>query len=350
MNDIKPEIFAAEVSRFHTLVQEAKRVVITCHVSPDGDAVGSSLGLRSVLMKLGKYARVVTPDMPPRSLSFLPGAQTIIYASSAPEHAAEHFNTADLIVCLDFNDPMRVDKLEPMLLGATAPKVLIDHHLNPVDFADVTISCPSSSSTCLLLHRVLEQAGWGSSLTADGATCLLAGMMTDTGGFTYNANSPELYRAVADLVERGADHDTLYKRIFDTAGESRLRICGYGLYRKMLVVKEFQLALITLTADELAEFGYQRGDTESLVNKPLAMEDVAWSVFLRQDEDNFVKVSMRSKGDFPVNEVCTALYNGGGHKNAAGGEFYGPLDECVNVLMRALPSFEKYLPQTSRTK
>lgn len=345
-DDITPRAISDIVS----LVSRAKRVVITCHVSPDGDAIGSSLALRGVLMAQGKYARVVTPDLPPRSLSFLPGAESIVVASCAPEMAASQFSQADLIVCLDFNDPTRIDRLAPCLEKTKARKVLIDHHLFPVDFADVTVSLPSRSSTCLLLHEVMLKAGWSEFINAEAATCLMAGMMTDTGGLTYNSNSPGLYLAMADLLSRGADHDAIYKRIFDTASESRLRLCSYALYRKMLLMKEFNLSIITLTKQELDEFGYQRGDTESLVNKPLAMEDTLWSVFMRQDSDNFVKVSMRSKGDFPVNEVCEALYGGGGHKNAAGGEFYGSLDDAVNALVEALPRFRHYLPNHNNDK
>lgn len=344
-----PTIDTPLADSLRRMIDAATEVVITCHVSPDGDALGSTLAMQRVLIAMGKRAWVVTPDLPPRSLGFLPGIHDIIPASQKPGRAADLISRADLIMCLDFNALMRLDRMQEAIASATAPKVLIDHHLDPERFADLVISRPAASSTCYLLYNVLAAIGADPFIDRRVAECLLAGMMTDTGGFTYNSNDPGLYIVLAALLERGVDKDRLYKQVFDTAGESRLRICGYAIYRKMQLFSDHRLSLITLTKTELDEFGYTKGDTESLVNKPLAMPDVEWSVFMRQDEERFVKVSCRSKGHFPVNKVCEKLFGGGGHENAAGGEFYGTLGEAVATLLGAVHEFDRYLPAKSKT-
>lgn len=348
-NDISQPINdLPQASEIRSMIDAAKEVVLTCHVSPDGDAIGSTLALQHVLQRMGKTVWIVTPDMPPRSLGFLPRVHDIIVATQKPERAHELIARADLIVCLDFNALMRLDKLQDYVRDSAARKVLIDHHLDPENFADAAVSRPEASSTCYLLYNVICAMGLGGLIDRNAAECLYTGMMTDTGGFTYNSNDPGLYLVIAELLRSGVDKDRLYKLVFDTAGESRLRICGYAMYRKMMIFPEHRAALITLTRGELDEFGYSKGDTESLVNRPLAMPDVVYSVFLRQDEENFVKVSSRSKGHFPVNKLCERFFGGGGHENAAGGEFYGTLDDAVDLFLQAMPQFDKYLPNTNK--
>lgn len=347
-NDISQTIHdLPQAAGIRRMIDSVHEVVLTCHVSPDGDAIGSTLALQGILSRMGKRAWIVTPDMPPRSLGFLPRVRDIIAASQKPDRARELIARAGLVICLDFNALMRLDKLQDAVRDTAAPKVLIDHHLDPEDFADITVSRPEASSTCYLLYNVICAMGLGHMIDRNIAECIYTGMMTDTGGFTYNSNDPGLYTVTASLLRCGIDKDRLYKLVFDTAGESRLRICGYALYRKMMVFPSHRAALITLTRAELDEFGYSKGDTESLVNKPLAMPDVVYSVFLRQDEDRFVKVSARSKGHFPVNRLCERFFGGGGHENAAGGEVYGTLDEAVALLMEAMPQFDQYLPKTT---
>lgn len=342
---ILPTLDIKQAQSVRCMVDQAHEVVMVCHVSPDGDAIGSTLAMYHVLRLMGKRPWVVTPDMPPRSLGFLSGVHDIVVASQKPWRAEELVGRADLIICLDFNAMMRLDKISGIVASSPARKLLIDHHLYPEGFADLTISHPEASSTCYLLYNVLVAAGMSDMIGREAAECIFTGMMTDTGGFTYNSNDPGLYTVTADLLRRGVDKDKLYKLVFDTAGESRLRICGYAIYRKMIIFAEHQASVISLTKSELDEFEYAKGDTESLVNKPLAMPGVTYSVFLRQDDDNFVKVSARSKGHFPVNKLCELYFGGGGHENAAGGEFYGTLDEAMCRLVEAMPEFDKYLPE-----
>lgn len=323
------------------LIDDAKNIVITCHVSPDGDAIGSSLALMHVLTQINKNVAVVTPDQCPKSLLFLPGTENIIPYSVNKITVEHKIQSADLIFCLDFNSLYRVDKMEQVLNTAIATKVLIDHHLEPEEFATIKISRPELSSTCLLLYYVLFQLGYSNFISKDVATCIYAGMMTDTGNFSYNSSDEKIYLVIADLVSRGIEKDDIYNRIYNTNNESRLRICGYALSEKLQLFKIHKAALITLTKEELAKFQYEKGDTEGLVNIPLSIPEIEYSAFFRED-DEYVKISMRSIGDFPVNKLCEQYFNGGGHKNAAGGEFYGSIVDAENLFKSTLFENDKY--------
>lgn len=323
------------------LIDGAKNVVITCHVSPDGDAIGSSLALKHVLVQLKKDVAVVTPDQCPKSLLFLHGSDTIIPYSVNKSIAENKIQSADLIFCLDFNSLYRVDKMAEVLNNAIATKVLIDHHLEPEDFAKIIISNPKLSSTCLLLYYALMQLGYLNYISKEVATCIYTGMMTDTGNFSYNSIDSNIYLVIADLINRGIDKDDIYNRIYNTNNESRLRLCGYALSNKMQLYAEHHAALITINQDELNKFNYEKGDTEGLVNIPLSLPGIYYSAFFREDQD-YIKISMRSIGDFPVNKICELYFNGGGHKNAAGGEFYGSITEAENLFKSTLIKNDKY--------
>lgn len=334
-----------QTRRVRQLLADAHNIVITCHMTPDGDALGSSLCLYHTLCAMERNVRVVVPDAYPENLAFLPGARSIIVASYHPRQARTAFSQADLIFCLDFNDPARIDRMEPMLTAAKAPKVVIDHHLNPEINADVIISAPHKSSTCALLFMTLHSLGLLPALGLEAATCCCAGMMTDTGNFSYNSNDPELYSILAELVRIGVDKDALYARIFNTNSETRVRIMGYGQFAKMQIFPDHRAAVITLSRDELNMLDYHRGDTEALVNVPLSIPGIVWSVFLREDEPNYVKVSMRSKGEFSVKEICAGHFGGGGHKNASGGEMHAPLDQVLRTLLDLMPLYDRFLPE-----
>ncbi len=323
---------AKEISK---LVAEAENIVIVAHMSPDGDAMGSSLGLAHVLTYMGKTARVVVPDEPLRQLMFLPGAKETVVYCKYHTFAEQLIADADLIFCLDFNALYRIDRMAKCVGEAKAKKILIDHHIDPENFCDITISHPEMPATCMLLFMVLCSLELYAAIDPDAATCLLAGMMTDTGNFSYNANDPRTYFVVSRLIEKGANKDDLSRRLFDTFTESSLRINGYALSKKMEVWKEYHAALISLTRDELNRFHYTRGDTEGLVNRPLSIPGIAYSAFLREEE-RYIKVSMRSVGDFPCDEVCARYFSGGGHKNAAGGEFRGSMQQCIDVFKSLL--------------
>lgn len=335
------------VSRLKELIDNSEKILIICHTAPDGDAIGSSLAAMHVLMSLGKDARVLVPDQPLANLRKLPGAKEITDGYRYPEFAERLFAESDLVLCLDFNEPRRVDRLAPMLEACKAPKALIDHHLHPADFADVVISHPEMSSTCYLLFRVLCRLELFNFIDRNAAECLLAGIMTDTGNFAYNCSDPELYIVVSELLKKGADRERLYTRLFNTSSANCLRLNSYALLRKMELFESKGAALITLSRDELNRFHYSKGDTEGLVNRPLAIPGICYSAFLREESD-FVKVSMRSVGDFPVNILCSEHFGGGGHLNAAGGEFAGTLEEATE-LFRSLvdENYNKYIAKNS---
>ncbi|MDE6284025.1 MAG: bifunctional oligoribonuclease/PAP phosphatase NrnA [Muribaculaceae bacterium] len=325
-------------------INTSRRMVITCHISPDGDAMGSSLALCRILRNAGIEVKVITPDTPPKYLMFLPGAEHIVVYSRFENFANKLLAETDLIFCLDYNDPKRVDLVSPGLLASPAPKVMIDHHLYPDTFPDLVISHPEVSSTSALIYKVISAVGMQRFIDFEAATAIYTGMMTDTGNFSYNSNDPSLYRIIARLLEKGIDKDWIYKKVYFNNSINRLRLNGYAMSQKLEHFAEHKAALITLTRKELNEYHYQKGDTEDLVNRPLTCPDIVYSIFLREETD-YIKVSTRSKGSFPVNKMCSEYFNGGGHLNAAGGEFYGTLDEAVARLHEAMPEFDRYLPE-----
>lgn len=332
----------SKIKQLKKLIDGAEKIVITCHLAPDGDALGSTLALWRILTSIGKSVHVVTPDVPAQSLMYVPGAKEIVPYTRFDEFSRQLFSEAELIICLDFNALHRVDRLQPLLESATAPKVLIDHHINPEPFADVVISHPEISSTCMLLFRVICAMGWESLITKTVASCIYIGMMTDTGNFSYNSSDPYLYIVIAELLRKGIDKDRLYKLAFNTKSETMLRLNGFALSERMTLFPEHHAAMIVLSLEDLERFNYKQGDTEGLVNMPLAMPEVEYVVYFREGSD-YVKVSSRSEGDIPVNHLCENYFNGGGHKNAAGGEFHGTLEEATAAFIAALPEYDKYL-------
>lgn len=241
---------AAEAKTLSKLVADAQNIVITTHMSPDGDAMGSALGLAHVLTFMGKTARVVVPDGSRRQLTFLPGAKEIVVYCKYQQFATDLVNGADMIFCLDYNGLTRIDRVAKCVSEAKGHKVMIDHHLVLETFCELTISHPEMSSTCMLLFMVLCNLEMFDAIDRDAATCIMAGMMTDTGNFSYNANDPRIYFIVSQLIEKGADKNDLSRRLFDTFSEWNLRLNGYALSKKMEVWKEYGAALITLTRDE----------------------------------------------------------------------------------------------------
>ncbi len=334
-----------DIRRLKALLSDSRNIVITCHLSPDGDALGSSLGLKCLLSKLNPKARVtvVTPDEPTHTLSFLPGYKEIKPNSRYTERIRSLLDKADLLVCLDFNELYRTDLLAPALRACTAIKLHIDHHIGPEDFADLRFSFPEKPATCMLMFELLEAAGLTEYIDKDCADCLLTGMMTDTGDFTYNLDDPTIYNVIGKLISHGADKARLTRLLFQTFTETNLRIQGFALSQLMEVFYDAHAALIVISRDDLNRFNYKRGDTEGLVNKPLAIPGILYSCYLREETD-YIKVSMRSLGDLPVNEICADHFGGGGHKNASGGEFRGTLEECAEKFRSLLEiNKDKYI-------
>ena len=323
------------IERLRSFINGVNRIVITCHKSPDGDALGSTLALCHVLRRLGKDAVVVTPDMPPKSLEFIPGLRDLVVFTKHELRARHVLNEAQLLFCLDFNSMKRIDRLAELVEPLKVRRVLIDHHLDPDDAFDIVISHPEASSTCELVFRVLMQMGLLRMMDRLAASCLYVGLLTDTGGFAYSCDNPEFYEILASVLRRRIDRIGLYNKAMNTFSADSLRLQGYAISEKMQLFPEQGAALITLSKEELERFNYNRGDTETLVNKPLAVPEIYWSVFLREDADK-IKVSCRSQGDFSVSDICAKYFNGGGHFNAAGGDFVGTLDEAVAAFHQVL--------------
>ena len=337
-------IAQAEVDHVEKWFERAEKIVIVSHVSPDGDAIGSSLGLYHFLTSQEKTVNVIVPNAFPEFLHWMPGAKEVIVYDKYKEYADKLINEADVLCCLDFNVLSRIDEMEEVVRNTPARKMMVDHHLYPGDFCRITISHPEISSTSELVFRLICQLGNFSDITKEGAECIYTGMMTDTGGFTYNSNDREIYYIISELLSKGIDKDEIYRKVFNTHSEGRLRLMGYVLYDKMQVFPEFNSALIWLDASEQKRFQYKKGDTEGFVNIPLSIKGVRFTVFLREDtEKKMIKVSLRSVGTFPCNKVAAEFFNGGGHLNASGGEFYGPMEEAINLFKQALVKYQDLL-------
>ena len=327
-----------EIQKAKKYVGYADKIVIVSHISPDGDAIGSSLGLYHFLLEMGKRVNVIVPNDFPAFLRWMPGAGDILLYDKQPELAAETIAEAELIFCLDFNIPKRIGAMGALVEAAAGKKVMIDHHLDPGQFCNVTMSYPQISSTSEMVFRFICRMGYFESLTLSSAECIYVGMMTDTGAFTYNSNSPEIYAIIGELLRKGINKDAIYAKVYNTQSLSRIRLVGYCMSEKLKIYPEYHTALIVLSKAESRKFDLRKGDTEGLVNIPLGVEGIVFSVFIREDDD-LIKISLRSTGTFPANKFAAENFNGGGHLNASGGEYYGRLEDAVAIFEQALPKY-----------
>ena len=332
-------------------IEKAKHIVLFTHMAPDGDAMGSSLALYHYVKDrfAVRQVTVIVPNAFPAFLGWMPGADQIRVYEKEREACDKLIAEADLFICTDFNDPKRIGPMGEKMLANPCPKILIDHHLNPVDFADEVHSEPEASSSCEIVYKELRNEGV-KELTTDIATCIYTGLMTDTGNFSYNSARCELYEIVADLVRAGVQKEKVYDAVFNQYSTDRVRLTGYALYRKMRIYPEYHLALITLDANELDRFHYQPGDCEGLVNMPLQIADVYYSVCMREERakpgtpKSRIRISFRSQGDRPVNIWASEVFHGGGHMNASGGELFGTIDQAVRLFEK---TFKNYLKKNT---
>ena len=337
-------IAQANIDHVEKWFEKAEKLVIVSHVSPDGDAIGSSLGLYHFLTLHGKTAHVIVPNAFPDFLKWMPGAKDIIQYNRYKDFADKLIKGADVICVLDLNALSRLDDMQEAVKNSPARKILVDHHLYPEDFCKITISHPQISSTSELVFRLICQLGNFSDISKEVAECIYTGMMTDTGAFTYNSNDREIYLIIAELLTKGIDKDAIYRQVYHSSSEGRLRLKGFVLYEKMQLFPQFNAALITLSKEEQNKFQSMKGDTEGLVNIPLSVKGICFSAFLREDtEKDMIKISLRSVGTFPCNRVASEYFGGGGHLNASGGEFYGTMEEAVSLFKQALVEFEDLL-------
>ena len=318
--------------------------MLTSHRNPDGDAIGSTLGLQHYLEQLRHKVTVAVPSEFPGFLGWMPKAGDILIYDISPEEVKAFLESADLIFCLDFNSLERIDRMGEVIAPLKSPKVLIDHHLYPEPFADFILSDTSASSTSELVHDFISMLGDVDKINHPVAECLFTGILTDTGSFKY-ATSPKVFRMVGDLLELGVDDVKIQDHVFNCLEEKHLRLLGHVLNNRMEVLPEYKTAIICLTKRDYEHFNIQRGDTEGLVNQLLQMKDVIMAVFIHE-QPTITKISLRSKGDFSVQEIAQSHFKGGGHKNASGGYSYIGLRPTVKKLKSILPNYQDKLLNT----
>lgn len=343
---ISPEVLE-EARQF---IDSHNKFVLTVHMSPDGDAIGSSVAMARYLKAKGKEATIVFNDRPGDNLDFIPGVREgLVYEkdlanpqSTVRNEAIKAIKEADAIICLDYNALYRLGELEHEIKESQAPRLLLDHHLDPkAEEFSVLISHPELSAACEVVYRLINELGDDSIINQDIAIPIYCGMMTDTGQFVYSSERPDVYLIIARLLQTGFNKEELHRQ-FALELERRVRLKGYCLYHKMVILNQHKAAYFSLSNAELKRFNHQKGDSEGFVNAPLDIEGIQVSAFFRE-EKNFVKVSLRSKGDYPVNLLAEKYFNGGGHKNAAGGEFFGSLQHAEALFVKVLPLFDKFL-------
>jgi phosphoesterase RecJ-like protein len=319
------------------ILSSPKRIVIVCHKNPDGDAIGSSLGLYHYLTLKGHHAMVITPNEYPDFLDWLPGNETVKNAKDIPQFAKDRIAEAEIIFCLDFNTLSRIDQLAAPVEQSTAYKVLIDHHQQPQQF-DFMWHRVEASSTCQLVFEFIEMLGDKALVNKDIASCLYTGIMTDTGSFRFPSTVAKVHRIIADLIDAGAENSAIHRNVFSAYTESRLKLLGYCISEKLTVIPEKATAYISLSKDELRKFGFVPGDTEGIVNYPLDIKGIKLSAIFIEREDG-IKISFRSVGQFSVNQFSRANFGGGGHDNAAGGQSTLSLQQTVEKFVTLLDSY-----------
>lgn len=316
-------------------------IVITTHRNPDGDAMGASLALFHYFNEMGHTVRVIAPSEHPDFLAWMPGASEILIFDVHTEQGTEWLQRADMIFALDYNDLERVDKMGEVIAPLSCPKVLIDHHLYPEPFADYVLSDTDASSTCELVYDFLGMMGHLGRIDLRIADCLFTGILTDTGSFKYSTSS-KLFRIVADLIDRGVDDVRLQDLIFNSMDEKHLRLLGHCLYNRLEILDEYYTGIITLTKEDYEKYNISRGDTEGIVNFLLKLKNVKLAAFIHE-QPTITKLSLRSKGEFSVQEIAKLHFKGGGHKNASGGSSYRGLKATVKEFKALLPKYKAQL-------
>lgn len=322
------------------LAAPARKIVTLSHTNPDGDAVGSSLAWAEALRRMGHSVTCIVPNKYPYYLNWMAGIRDmVIFKHDDEDRAARAVAEADIIFCLDFHSLSRLDALSDVIAAnTTAKRVLIDHHLNPAEPFDLMFSYPESSSTCYLLYRIIEELWGTASITPTQAEVLYVGMMTDTGNFSFSFLTPDLFRAVAALVETGIEVPRIYNNVYNSFTEGRARLFGYVINRKMRILRRGTVAHMSLTEEEMRRFWFQQGDSEGFVNYPLTIKKMKMSAIFIEHHD-FIRVSLRSRGDVDVNLFAGRYFNGGGHRNAAGGKSFDPMPETIARFERAVDEF-----------
>ena len=321
------------------LLKSEVKILLLSHKNPDGDTIGAALALYHLFSGMGLDVNLVVPNAFPEFLKWMPGTEKYIVAMENREKTNQVIAEATVIFFIDFNNYERIDFIAKEVRKNRVPKILIDHHPNPDDFFDFSLSDVKVSSTSELIYSFIEELGFVSKINKKISECLFAGIMTDTGCFSHNSSRPATFEITAKLLKSGINKDEIYDRVYNNFAESRMRLLGYALYEKMVVLPEFHTAYFSFSAEELKEFNFQLGDEEGMVNYLLAIKGVLFTVIIIEKK-SYVKMSFRSKGLFPANYVAKRYFHGGGHLNAAGGKSYKSLQETIDKLQKVLQDDE----------
>lgn len=332
-----------EILEITSALSKARNIVIVPHKGPDGDAIGSSLGLYHFLKEKGHHVNVISPNDYPDFLKWLPGQEDILNYEKDYIVCKPLINKADIIFTLDFNDLYRTGDMQDILTESEATFIMIDHHPEPATYAHHTYSDATMSSTCQMVYQFIKKLRSVKSITPEIATCLYTGIMTDTGSFRFRSTSSETHKVIADLIEKGADNAKIHQEVYDTSSESRLKLLGVAL-QNLRVNKGLRTAYITLSQEELDKNNFKKGDTEGFVNYGLSLEGIIFAaIFIEHKIDGIIKISFRSKGSFNVNEFARAHFHGGGHLNAAGAKSEISLEDTIVKFNTVLPEYKEQL-------
>lgn len=333
---------------FQAQLASPKNIVITTHHKPDADALGSSLGMANYLVKKGHHVQVITPSDYPDFLKWMKGNDDVlIFSEATSEKVADQIEKAEVIITLDFSVLSRINEMGEMVRAAKGFKVNVDHHLEPEDFADFRLWNTKAAATCELCYELIVALGDEQLIDEEIANCLYAGIMTDTGGFRHPNTTQNVHEVVAKLISFGANNSQVSKNIYDKSTLNRLRFLGFALGENLQVIEEYRTAFFALNAADLKRFSSKTGDTEGLVNYALSIEGITLGALFKETDEG-VKISLRSTGEFPANEIASRFFNGGGHRNAAGGRVFDSLEDTVEKFKSVLVEYKDQLQKEVR--
>lgn len=330
-----PELFKNLSPLFKT---SGVHIVIVPHENPDGDAIGSAIGLGNILSNRGDKVTIISPNDYPAYYHWLESKPKILFYNSQKKEAKQAIDECDILICVDINDIRRTGKLEKQIADFKGPKILVDHHPEPQDFCDFIVTDVSYSSTSELIYDFISDLGWEDFLDKPAAECLFTGIMTDTGSFSHNISDPNTFRVISKLLKSGINAESIHDKVYNNFSTERMRLLGYCLDQKMEILPEFKTAIISIRKDELKNYNFVPGDSEGFVNFPLSINGIVFSALFIEKED-YIKISFRSKGLFPANLLSATYFNGGGHLNAAGGESKLSLEKSIEFFKQLLPGY-----------
>lgn len=327
------------------LTEMESTIAIIPHINADGDAIGSVLGLAGILKNSGKKVVVLSPNHFPNFYKWIKGAEEILVYTASKKKVEQAMADAGMLICMDFNQPSRAGEMKTLVEQFSGPGIMIDHHPYPQQFTELMISHPEYSSTAELIFHVVKAMGYEKYIDKSSAEAIYCGVMTDTGSFDYNISDPQTFQTVSELLTWGIDPEAIHGKVFDNYSADRMRLLGHCLSECMEVYPEYHSAMMYLSREVQQKYNFLAGDNEGFVNYPLSIKGIHFSAFFTEKEDH-VKVSFRSKGEFAVNELASSHFNGGGHRNASGGEIYAPFEEVLERFRKLLPEYRAILKKT----